>query len=192
MSMRYNQTAVSRTGIEQFLQALSRLTNQYSRLYLAGEAALVHLGLRSGTSNDIDVVIETSSEEEMQAALQRCMQVLRLNVRFASPEDLVPVPWDWGTHARQIAIYGSIEAYYFDLPSIALGKIAIGNERELYDVRLMLQQRVITMDELDNTYLEVQPRMGKKPYEHISLPQFTKQYSVVRKWLVQRAQSERV
>src|SRR5215469_18764832 len=103
MSMRYNQIAISRTGIEQFLQALSRLTTQYSRLYLAGEAALVHLGLRSGTSNEIDVMIETSSEEEMQIALQRCIQVLRLNVRFSSPEDIVPVPWDWDTRARQIA-----------------------------------------------------------------------------------------
>jgi hypothetical protein len=188
MSMRYNQTAISRAGIDQFLQALSRLTRSYSRIYLTGEAALIHLGLRTGTSNDIDVVIETTNEEEMHAALQRCMQASRLNVRFSSPEDIIPVPWKWDAHARQIVTYGSIEVFYFDLPSLALSKIAIGNERELYDVRLMLQQRVITMDELDNTYLEVQPFMSKKPYEHIDLPSFTKQYSMVRKWLLQRAQ----
>lgn len=191
MNMRYRQTAVSRVGIEQFLQALSRLTRQYSRIYLAGEAALVHLGLRTGTSNDIDVVIDTSSEEEMKMALQRCMQSFRLNARFSSPEDIVPVPWNWDTRARQIAVYGSIEVYYYDLPSLALSKIALGNERELYDVRLMLQQRIITMDDLDNTYLEVQPRMGKKPYEHINMPNFTRQYAAVRKWLIQKAQIER-
>lgn len=192
MSMRYSQTAISRTGIEQFFQALSRLTRQYSRLYLVGEAALVHLGLRTGTSNDIDLVIDTAGEEEMQFALQRCMQALRFNIRFASPEDVVPVPWDWDTRARHIAVYGSIEAYYFDLPSVALGKIALGDERELYDVRLMLQQGAITLDELDNTYLEVQPRMGKKPYEGIDLPAFTRQYSTVRKWLIQKTRAEKI
>lgn len=192
MSMRYSQAAISRAGIEQFLQALSRLTRHYSRLYLAGEAALVHLGVRSGTSNDIDMVIETSDEEEMQAALLRCMQALRVNIRFSSPEDLVPVPWKWDTRAKQIAIYGSIEAFYFDLPTLALSKIAIGNQRELVDVRLMLQQRVISLDDLDNTYLEIQPMMGKKPYEHIDLPSFIKQYSMVRKWLVQRLPPEKV
>ncbi len=187
MSMRYSQTAISRAGIDQFLQALSRLTHSYSRLYLTGEAALIHLGLRTGTSSDIDVVIETTNEEEMQAALQRCMQAFRLNVRFSSPEDIVPVPWDWDTRVKPIVTYGSIEVFYFHIPSLALSKIAIGNERELYDVRLMLQQRVITMDELDNVYLEVQPFMGKKPYEHIDLPSFTKQYATVRKWLLQKA-----
>jgi len=188
MSMRHSQTTISRAGVEQFLQGLSRITRQYSRIYLAGEAALVHLGLRPGISNDIDVVIETSNEAEMHAALQRCMQALHLNVRFASPEDIVPVPWHWDERARPIATYGSLEVSYFDLPSLALSKIAIGNERELYDVRLMLQQGALTLDDLDNTYLDVQPRMGKKPYEHIDIPNFAKQYSMVRKWLVQKSQ----
>ena len=190
MSMRYHQTAISRAGVEQFLQGLSRLTRQYSRLYLTGEAALVHLGLRPGTSNDIDMIIETSNEEEMNLALQRCMQALRVNISFASPEDIVPVPWQWDEKARLIATYGSIEVFYFDLPSLALSKIAIGNERELYDVRLLLQHGTVTLDDLDNTYLEVQPRMGKKPYEHIDIPSFARQYSMVRKWLVQRLQPE--
>ncbi len=192
MSMRYSQAAISRTSIEQFLQALSSLTHQYSRLYLAGEAALVHLGLRAGTSNDIDLVIETSNEEEMQVALQRCMQALHVSVRFASPEDVIPVPWKWDTRARAISIYGSLEIFYFDLPSLALSKIALGNDRELYDVRLMLQRQVVTMDELDNTYLEVQPQMGKKPYEHVDLAHFTRQYAIVRKWLLQHDQTERL
>ncbi|HET8844129.1 MAG TPA: hypothetical protein VFN35_21865 [Ktedonobacteraceae bacterium] len=190
MSMRHGQAAISRASVEQFLQGLSRLARQYSRLYLAGEAALVHLGLRPGTSNDIDVVIETSDEQEMHMALQHCMQALRINIRFSSPEDIVPVPWQWNEQARPIATYGSIETFYFDLPSLALSKIALANERELYDVRLMLQQGVVSLDDLDNTYLEVQPRMGKKPYEHIDIPNFAKQYSIVRKWLVQRLQPE--
>jgi hypothetical protein len=190
VSMRYTSPIISRPMIEQFLQTLSQLSPQYGRLYLAGDAALVRLGVRPGLTRDIEIVVDASDEGQMSLALQRCTQFLHINVQLTSPEDHVPVPWNWDNHARYISTYGPLEVFYFDLPSVALSKIVLSNPHNLHDVQLLIQQKIITLHELDDTYLDVQPRMGKRPYEQLDPQKFAIHYAQTRKWLASAIQAE--
>ena len=75
-----------------------------------------------------------------------------LNVEFASPADFIPLPSQWEMHARFIGRYGSIDVFYFDFYSIALSKMERGNSRDVADVKLLVEQGIITLDELDQAY----------------------------------------
>jgi hypothetical protein len=185
MSMRYPSTyATSRANIEQFLQTLARYFQQPSNLYLIGEAALVHMGLRAGTTNTLNLVIETADEPRMVLYIQRCAEQLHLNVDFSSPENIIPIPWIWQDRSKYVGPYGYIDVFYFDFLSVALSSLVEGNEQDLNDIWLLIRQKIMTLNDLDEAYLEIQPLVGKKPYDHIQALQFAERYSQVRKWLV--------
>ena len=180
MSMRQS---VTRADIEKFLNALDRTYRKEGRLYLAGGAALVHMGLRSGSTLDIDVVIEASNEDEMITAIRRLKEQMQINIEFASPADFIPIPSQWAAHAKYVGRYGKIDAFYFDLYSLALSKISRSSDRNLVDVKLLVQQKLITLDELDAAYQEVLPRMGKRPYINLDPQKFAERYRIVRQQL---------
>jgi Nucleotidyltransferase of unknown function (DUF6036) len=182
MSMRQN---VTRADIEKFLNDLGKAYRKAGRLYLAGGAALVHMGLRSGSTLDIDVVIEATDEDEMITAIRRLVEQMQIKIEFASPADFIPIPAQWAAHAKFIGRYGKIDAFYFDLYSLALSKIARSSDRDLVDVKLLVQQKLITLDELDVAYQEILPRMGKRPYINLDPQKFGERYSVVRQQLRQ-------
>lgn len=182
MSMRQS---VTRADIEKFLNALGRTYRKEGRLYLAGGAALVHMGLRPGSTLDIDVVIEASNEDEMITAIRRLKEQMQSNIKFASPADFIPIPSQWAAHAKYIGRYGRIDAFYFDLYSLALSKISRSSDRDLVDVKLLVQQKLITLDELDVAYQEVLPRMGKRPYINLDPQKFAERYRIVQQQLQQ-------
>lgn len=173
----------TRADIEKFLNALGKTYRKEGRLYLAGGAALVHMGLRSGSTLDIDVVIEAINEDEMITAIRRLKEQMQINIEFASPADFIPIPSQWAAHAKYIGRYGKIDAFYFDLYSLALSKISRGSDRDLVDVKLLVQQKLITLDELDAAYQEVLPRMGKRPYINLDPQKFAERYRIVRQQL---------
>jgi hypothetical protein len=175
----------AKEDIEKFLDALGRIFRKPGWLYLAGGAALVHMGLRSGSTLDIDVVIETTAEDEMVKAIRQLVEQMQLNIEFSSPGDFIPLPSQWMVHAKHIGRYGSLDAFYFDFYSLALSKISRGNDRDLIDVKLLVQQKVITVEELDAVYQEVLPRMGKRPYINLDPQKFADRYAVVRQQLQQ-------
>ena len=180
MSMRHN---VTKADIEKFLNALGKLFHKPGRLYLAGGAALVHIGLRSGFTMDIYVAIEASDEEEMVTAIRTLVEKMQINVEFASPGDFIPLPTHWMAHARYIGRYGSIDVFYFDFYSLALSKISRGNDRDLIDVQLLLQKKLISLEALDAAYSEVLPRMGKRPYINLNPQRFVERYALIRQKL---------
>lgn len=183
--MRYTSAyVISRENIEQFLRTLARLFQHPGNLYLTGNAVLVHMGLRTSTTNILQLVVETADETGMVTLMQRSAQALHLNLEFSSPADFIPVPWNWQDQARYLGPYGYLDVFYFDIVSLALSKIALGSELDLRDVWLLLQQQLLTLHNLDNAYLDVQPRMGRKPYDHIQPQQFAGRYAQIRKWLV--------
>ncbi len=95
------------------------------------------------------------------------------------------MPNQWVEQAKYIGRYGSIEAFYFDFYSLALSKIARGSDRDLIDVKLLVQQKVITLENLDAAYNEVLPRMGKRLYINLNPQRFAEGYSLVRQELQQ-------
>jgi hypothetical protein len=173
----------AKEDIEKFLNALGKTFRKPGRIYLAGGAALVHMGLRSDSTLDIDVLIETTAEDEMVKVIRQLVEQMQLNIEFSSPGDFIPLPSQWMAHAKYIGRYGSLDAFYFDFYSLALSKISRGNDRDLIDVKLLVQQKVITVEELDAVYQEVLPHMGKRPYINLDPQKFADRYAIVRQQL---------
>lgn len=182
MSMRQR---VTRAEIEQFLKDIGKNVHQPGRLYLAGGAALVHMGVRSGSTLDIDVAIEAADEDELVTAIRHVVQQRQINVEFASPGDFIPLPSQWTAQAKYVGRYGSVDVFYFDFYSLALSKISRGSDRDLIDVKLLLQHKLITLDELDAAFQEILPRMGKRPYINLDPQKFANRYAMVRQELSQ-------
>ena len=177
MSMRPN---VDRPRIEQFLTELGHRFRQAGRLYLVGGAALVHAGIRPGssaTTQDIDVDVASG---DMYQTIGQIKQQLNINVEFASPGDFIPLPQQWQQLSRFVGRYGKIDVFYFDFYSIALSKIERGNARDLQDVALLLQQHVINLVELDSATQEVAAQMGKGAYKRLDSQAFLTRYQTIR------------
>ena len=109
-----------------------------------------------------------------------CYKMKLINVEFASPADFIPLPSQWEMHARFIGRYGSIDVFYFDFYSIALSKMERGNSRDVADVKLLVEQGIINLDELDQAYQEVLAQLGKGRYPRITPRRFTERYQMVR------------
>ena len=180
MSMRPN---VDKSQIENFLKNLGRAFRKQGRLYLVGGAALIHLGVRRGSTQDIDIEIRSANEDEMSESIRRLKDTMKVNVEFASPSDFIPIPSQWETNAKYVGRYGSIDVFYFDFYSIALSKIERGSTNDVNDVKLLIQHGIITLQELDNAYNEVFPRVGKRPYNRLDPQKFAEHYTAIRQLL---------
>lgn len=180
MSMRPN---VDRQTIERFLTELGRHFRQNGRLYLVGGAALIHAGVRPGSSATAQHIYFEVASGDMYQTINRLKQQLNINVEFASPGDFIPLPHNWQSLSRYAGRYGSIDVFYFDFYSIALSKIDRGNTRDLQDVALLLQQQVITLPELDRAAQEVAAQMGKGNYKRLDPDAFLARYHAIRQHL---------
>ena len=74
----------------------------------------------------------------------------------------------------------TIDVFYFDFYSIALSKMERGNSRDVADVKLLVEQGIINLDELDQAYQEVLAQLGKGRYPRITPRRFTERYQAVR------------
>ena len=180
MSMR---RGVDKAAIESFLQQLGRTFHKPARLYLVGGAALVHLGIRPGFTQDIDVQASGANEGDLIVTIQKLIERLQINIEFAAPGDFIPLPLQWEAHAQFVGRYGSIDVFYFDFYSIALSKIERGNNRDIADVKLLIQHGIIVPDELDKAYQEVLAQLGKGRYPRITPQRFTERYQAIRRLL---------
>ena len=86
-------------------------------------------------------------------------------------------------HARYVDRYGSLDVFYFDFYSIALSKIARGNNRDIADVKLLVQKGVIALDELDTAYQQVLAQLGQGRYPRVTPQKFAQQYTAIRQLL---------
>lgn len=180
MSMR---PKVDKPAIDSFLNTLGRNFRKPGRLYLVGGAALVHHGIRPGSTMDIDIEISGINEGEMIDAIRRLIQQLNINIEFASPRDFMPLPTQWMAQSEYIGRYGEIDAFYFDFYSIALSKMQRGSTLDINDVKLLLEQGVITLQELDSAYEEVLVQVGKGSYAKLDPQRFAERYTAVRSLL---------
>lgn len=180
MSMRPD---VDKGRIEHFLKQLGRSFHKSGRLYLVGGAAMVHAGVRTGATEDIDIEVHADDEDSLLEAIRTLKNTLNLNVELASPADFIPLPDQWEMNARYTGRYGSLDVFYFDFYSIALSKIHHGTSRDIHDVKLLLQHQFITLQELDQAYHNILPRVGKRPYLKLDPEKFATQYTAIRQAL---------
>lgn len=171
---------IGKAEIEKFLHSIGQIMRKPARLYLSGETALIHMGTRPGGAMNMEVVLDTTDQDTMLSAIQHVLDQMQIGVELASPADLIPLPTQWTTQSRYVGRSGSIDVFYFDFYSLALSKVARGADRDLMDIKLLLQQEVITLDGLDNACREILPRIGFAPYLNPNLKRFAERYGLMR------------
>src|SRR5579885_2710391 len=180
MSMR---EYVGRPQIEQFLIQVGR-TRQPGRLYITGGAALVHRGIRSGQTLDIDIQITIDPANLMTQIVQLKQNI---NIEFSSPGDFIPLPQQWEARSEFVNRYGQVDVFYFDWYSIALSKMQRGSRQDIIDVQLLVDQKFVDMRELDLLYQDVLHKIGNPPYDrllpNLTQQQFSQHYQAVRRLL---------
>lgn len=120
------------------------------------------------------------NEGDLIVAVQRLIQQMQVNVEFASPADFIPLPSQWEMHAQYVGRYGGVDVFYFDFYSIALSKIERGNNRDIADVKQLVEQSIISLHELDTAYQEVLSQLGQGRYPRITPQRFVERYAAVR------------
>jgi hypothetical protein len=138
---------------------------------------------RTGLPFTFVIPTTITNEGELIVAIQRLIQQMQINVKFASPVAFIPLPTQCETQARLIARYGMIDVFYFDSYSIALNKIERGNSRDIADVKLLVQRGINTLSELDVAYQEVLSQLGRGRYPRITPQRFSERYTSIRKLL---------
>jgi hypothetical protein len=170
-------TTVTKQQVEQFLQDLGQAFRGRGRMYLLGGAALVHARVRCGPTQDIGLVV---TRGDLYQAARKVAQAMSIAIEFTSPSLWIPLPSQWETMSRYVGRYGKIDVFYLDFYAIALSKMNRGNDRDIKDVKLLLQQGLLSLAELDAAYGEVVANMGKGRYRRMDPQQFARRYQAIR------------
>ena len=145
------------------MTALGGAVREDHVVYLVGGATAVLEGWRHSTV-DIDIALPPdAAAEELLRALVAIKDELELNVELASPADFVPVPDGWQERSRSVTREGSVTFLHYDLYSQALAKLERGHDRDLVDVREMLERGLVERDRLRGYFEEIEPELFRYP-----------------------------
>ena len=132
--------------IRRLLEELGRGARGPGCVYLVGGATALLEGWRSSTV-DVDLKLDPEPEGIFEV-IARLKDELQINIELASPDQFLPPLPDWKANSRFIARHGEVEFFHYDLCSQALAKLARAHDRDLFDVRAMLDLALVTRDEI--------------------------------------------
>jgi hypothetical protein len=147
--------------LRDFLRQLGQQANADLRIYLTGGATAVLCGWRKSTV-DVDLKMEPERDEVFRA-IPRLKEELQVNVELASPEQFIPELPGWKERSLFITQEGRTSFYHYDLYGQALAKIERGHERDLADVRAMLNRGLVQAPELRRLFDAIEPRLFRYP-----------------------------
>lgn len=149
--------------IRSFMAALGGAVRGEHTVYLVGGTTAVLEGWRDSTV-DIDLALPPGHDAtELLRALPAIKDELELNVELASPSDFVPVPDGWRERARSVAREGRVSFYHYDLYGQALAKLERGHDRDLADVREMLERGLVERERLRACFDEIEDELYRYP-----------------------------
>jgi hypothetical protein len=152
---------IDATRLRQLLERLGRHASGPGRIYLTGGATALLEGWRSSTV-DVDLKLdpEPAGIFEAIACLKHELQV---NIELASPDQFLPPLPDWKEHSRFIVRHGPVEFFHYDMRSQALAKLARAHDRDLFDVRAMLERGLVSRSELRRGLDQIRDRLIRYP-----------------------------
>jgi hypothetical protein len=152
---------VDRQGVEQFLHCLAAEADQPVRVYLTGGATAVLLGWRQSTI-DIDLKIFPDTDRLLRA-IPALKEKLNINVELASPADFIPEIPGWEARSAFIMQDRDAAFYHYDFYAQALSKIERFHERDVHDVREMLERKLINPERLRKLFEAIVPSLYRFP-----------------------------
>lgn len=147
--------------LRQVLDTLGRSCRGPGVAYLTGGATALLEGWRASTV-DLDLKLDPEPDGVF-AAIARIKEDLEVNVELASPDGFLPELADWRERSPLVGRFGPLEVRHYDLRAQALAKLARGFERDVGDVRAMLDRSLVTCDALRSALAEMQPRLERFP-----------------------------
>ncbi len=147
--------------LREVLAALGRSCRGPGVAYLTGGASALLLGWRSATV-DLDLKLDPEPEGAF-AAIARIKEELDVNVELASPDDFLPELADWRERSPLVGRFDRLEVRHYDLRAQALAKLARGFERDVADVRAMLERQLVTCEALGSALEQMEPRLERFP-----------------------------
>jgi hypothetical protein len=147
--------------LREFFRALGAEADGDVRIYLTGGATAVLYGWRK-TTIDVDLKMEPE-RDELFRAIPRLKEDLEINIELASPEQFIPELPGWKERSPFIEQEGRASFHHYDFYAQALSKIERGHERDLADVREMIQRRLVEPTELRRLFEAIEPRLYRFP-----------------------------
>jgi hypothetical protein len=151
-----------RRRIERLLTELGKHGGGGDRIYLAGGTSAVAIGWREFTQ-DVDLRIESANSEPLLRAITELKDSLDVNVELTGPLDFLPAPPGWQERSTFINRYGSVDVYHTDFALQALAKLQRGFERDLLDVRAMLERGLTSAAAIQQTFKAIEPELYRFP-----------------------------
>jgi hypothetical protein len=132
--------------LERLLEELGRRARGPGRIYLTGGATALLFGWRRSTV-DVDLKLDPKPAGIFEAIAQ-LKEELQMNVELASPDQFIPPVPGWRERSIHIGRWGEVDFYHFDLVSQSLAKLARGQDRDVDDVRAMIDRNLVVAEQL--------------------------------------------
>lgn len=149
------------TRIERFMQGLGRAVPVEGRVYLTGGATAVLHGWRE-TTIDIDIKLMPDRDEILRA-IPRLKEALNINVELAAPSDFIPLPRGWEERSPLIRREGKLTFHHFDPVAQALSKAERGHEKDLRDIREMIDAGLVNPADALVQFEAIEPEFYRFP-----------------------------
>jgi hypothetical protein len=140
---------------------LGRRAHVSCGVYFTGGASAVLEGWRAQTV-DVDIQLVPDSDAVLKT-IPGIKEDLKLNVELASPAQFIPELPGWRERSRFIAREGSLDFFHYDFYAQALSKISRGLDRDLLDVRAMMERGLVEEKQAWMLFLQIEPLLYRFP-----------------------------
>jgi hypothetical protein len=143
------------------MKALGEATKGEGCVYFSGGASAVLEGWRRITVDvDIDAVPQS---DLLLRAIPGIKESLSMNVELASPTHFIPPLPSWQERSRFIDRVGQLDFFHYDFYSQALSKVQRGLEKDLQDVRAMVERCLVTPERAWTMFRRIEPQLYRYP-----------------------------
>jgi hypothetical protein len=155
------RSETDRAKLEAFMAALGARVRGTGQIYFTGGVTAVLYAWRQMT---IDIDLKADPEPAgLFEAIAFLKDELDVNVELASPDDFIPAVPGWRERSLFIARYGLIDFFHYDPYGQALSKLQRRHDRDLIDVRFLLERGLIRAGELREMFRLIEPQLIRYP-----------------------------
>lgn len=141
--------------------ALGERVRGAGRIYFTGGVTAVLHGWRTMT---IDIDLKPDPEPAgFFEALALLKDELDINIEIASPDQFIPAVPGWRERSLFIGRQNLLEFFHYDPYSQALSKLQRRHDRDLVDVRCLLQSGLIRVDGVREMFAVIEPQLIRYP-----------------------------